>query len=249
MIVPCFNEEERFNVDYWNKLTHKTSDIFWIFVNDGSTDQTLALLRALNGANVRILNLDSNLGKSEAIRLGFINLIAEKNDLDFVGYIDSDSAFEGSEVSLVLKGVSEYFRSDANLSAIFTSRVALAGRNIQRKSFRHYLGRMIITFITWSWATAPYDTQSGFKIYRVSQFLDTQLEQPFLTKWFIDIELLARIGSLPRIKILELPLNSWVDVSGSHIRIKDFPLIALDIFTARRVVKKNLKGGSNLGSH
>jgi glycosyltransferase involved in cell wall biosynthesis len=39
IVVPCFNEAKRLNFFYFNRLS-KLKSTFWIFVDDGSTDDT-----------------------------------------------------------------------------------------------------------------------------------------------------------------------------------------------------------------
>ena len=70
MVVPCFNEANRFNADYWKAIIQDTKDVKWVFVNDGSTDNTNeVLLPVSNLENVTIINLEINKGKAEAIRI------------------------------------------------------------------------------------------------------------------------------------------------------------------------------------
>ena len=54
-VVPCFNEEKRFIEDYWNELL-LIPNTKWLFVNDGSTDQTTKVLQDL-AQNVNVNNL------------------------------------------------------------------------------------------------------------------------------------------------------------------------------------------------
>ena len=58
IVVPCFNEEKRFNENYFNKMV-SIRDTFWIFVDDGSTDPTGEILKkfcnkknTFNGSNL-----------------------------------------------------------------------------------------------------------------------------------------------------------------------------------------------------
>ena len=60
-------------------------------------------------------------------------------------------------------------------------------------------------------------------------------EKPFDTRWIFDVEILARyllginknMEQIITEKIIEYPLESWTDTSGSKLRIKDFPLSSL----------------------
>jgi hypothetical protein len=71
-----------------------------------------------------------------------------------------------------------------------------------------------------------YDTQCGAKVFRAGPELSHAIATPFASKWAFDVELLDRLlrgtGSLPGIPVeafLEVPLASWKDVRGSHVRL------------------------------
>ena len=101
VIVPCYNEELRLDTDYWNSLT-KSLDFQWIFVNDGSTDNTKSKLEEIK--NKTTLNLEVNSGKAEAIRYGINYAISRSNKNDLVTcYIDADSAFQANDVKRIFK--------------------------------------------------------------------------------------------------------------------------------------------------
>ena len=79
LIVPCYNEEEIINLSAEsldsklqnlinNKSINKQSKI--IFVNDGSKDNTLELLKELKNQNIIIINLSRNYGHQNALLAG-----------------------------------------------------------------------------------------------------------------------------------------------------------------------------------
>ncbi|OQX29721.1 MAG: glycosyltransferase [Spirochaeta sp. LUC14_002_19_P3] len=75
IIIPCFNEEEVISSTF-NKLREVLSSVDWeaelIFVNDGSRDNTLNLLKKLRGEDttVRILSFARNFGHQSAVSAG-----------------------------------------------------------------------------------------------------------------------------------------------------------------------------------
>jgi glycosyltransferase involved in cell wall biosynthesis len=46
LVIPCYNEERRIDLEYWDALANR-GDIFLVFVNDGSTDLTNKILEEL----------------------------------------------------------------------------------------------------------------------------------------------------------------------------------------------------------
>lgn len=75
IVCPCYNEQEVL-FDFTEKLTqilHATQYSYeLLFINDGSTDNTLALLHDLSAddKHIRIINLSRNFGKEAALTAG-----------------------------------------------------------------------------------------------------------------------------------------------------------------------------------
>lgn len=90
IVVPCYNEEESLPIFYTEveKTIKKMKvDVEYIFVNDGSKDQTLEILRSLAKYNkkVRYVSFSRNFGKEAAILAGL-----EASTGDYVTTMDAD---------------------------------------------------------------------------------------------------------------------------------------------------------------
>lgn len=90
IIVPCYNEEEVLIYFYENTvqvLKQAGYDYELVFVNDGSNDQTLQILRKLakQDTHVCYLSFSRNFGKEAAMYVGFQNVHG-----DFVAVMDAD---------------------------------------------------------------------------------------------------------------------------------------------------------------
>jgi len=90
IVVPCFNEEEAlpFFYEEINKTIKEMKDVDFevIFVNDGSKDNTLNLLRKYSSNKIfRYISFSRNFGKESAILAGFR---ASKGD--YVAMMDAD---------------------------------------------------------------------------------------------------------------------------------------------------------------
>lgn len=90
IIVPCYNEEETVPLFYQAVEAQRPNldqEIEYLFVNDGSTDQTLAELRKLaaQDSHVRYISFSRNFGKESALYAGLKNA---KGDL--VTVMDAD---------------------------------------------------------------------------------------------------------------------------------------------------------------
>jgi glycosyltransferase involved in cell wall biosynthesis len=249
IVIPCFNEASRFPLNYWNAIILENPRVYWLFVDDGSTDGTSDILKQLCQASAAMsCRSDCNLGKGNAIRFGLLKALELPAQIKFFGYLDSDGAFNQTDIERIIEiALMDSQEKDKNFSdAIISSRVALAGRSVRRKKSRHYIGRVIATILTANWIDAPYDTQSGFKLFRDSESFKEAIKTPFLTKWFVDIELLVRIGILNQgtLRIWEEPLSGWRDVSGSKIGLREIPLLFREIVYARQQVLAFIEKGN-----
>ena len=93
VIVPCYNEQETINIFYQETEKIRKADfpnvIFeYIFIDDGSTDATLSLIRELRAANahVRYISFSRNFGKEAAILAG----LEAVQGGEFVTIMDAD---------------------------------------------------------------------------------------------------------------------------------------------------------------
>jgi glycosyltransferase involved in cell wall biosynthesis len=242
IIVPCYNEAARFPVKYWKEIVRTENDIKWLFVDDGSYDRTFEILQEVcSGTSSRAIKRLQNGGKGRAIQQGLLEVLENDPALQVLGYLDSDGAFSKEDVFRLAKMSIDGSRniSTSKMDAVISSRVSLSGRKINRKSSRHYLGRLIATYLTRKWSDAPYDTQSGYKLFVNSNSFREAIKADFSTKWFVDIELITRIGINNKglLNIWEEPLLSWTDVDGSNLKLRQFYNIFLEIISARRLVR------------
>ena len=75
LVIPCFDEAERLQTDRYLSYLKERESVDFVFVNDGSRDETLELLEHLQQANpsrFSFLHLAQNRGKAEAVRQGVL---------------------------------------------------------------------------------------------------------------------------------------------------------------------------------
>lgn len=235
MIVPCFNEEKRINLAYWNKLS-EIPNVHWIFVNDGSSDGTKSLLNQIKNSSV--INLESNSGKAEAIRKGILETFNKNQSEIFqFGYLDADSAFDIADIKNVIKlSISK----ESTYDSCWGSRVALSGRNITRNNLRHILSRILITIFGYRMGNLPYDPQTGFKVFKFNKELMAIFDKNFKTKWFVDLEILLRFKALngKDMKTWEEPVSTWKDIEGSKIRGLEIITVFRDLIKILIIIRK-----------
>jgi len=220
VVVPCFNEANRLDVDAYCRWLTAHPNVSMLFVNDGSSDRTRDVLNELAGlarGRASLLDMDRNRGKAEVVRLGLLH--AMKSNPDILGFIDADLATPLSELARLIA-----LMEQSNIQLMMGARVSLLGRHIERSGVRHYLGRVFASAASLTLRLRIYDTQCGVKLFRPSAALETALNTPFYSRWVFDVELLGRmmhpdhgVERLLPSQIMEEPLLAWSDVPGSKL--------------------------------
>lgn len=108
IIVPLFNEEEnlvRVEKELQKYLQIADKETCVLFVNDGSTDDSLEYIKRICGRNkaFRFISFDKNQGLSAAIKAGF-----DYTETSLLGYIDSDLQTDPEDFNLLMKEIGEY---------------------------------------------------------------------------------------------------------------------------------------------
>lgn len=243
-MVPFYNEAHRLRVEPFFDFLALDDPLYravrFLFVNDGSTDNTLSLLEAMrqraielgHDGRISVLDQQPNGGKAEAIRNGMLAAIAASHEgCEYTGFWDADLATPLTAIPQLLAQL----EATPHLQMIFGSRVRLLGRDIRRNPARHYLGRIFATVASLTLSLPIYDTQCGAKIFKTTSDLGHVLAQPFLSRWIFDVEIVARYLQLRGrdfcfSSIFEFPLDAWEDVGGSKLRPFDFFYAVFDIY-------------------
>ncbi len=245
-VVPCFNEEHRLEADQFVEFMKHAKQLRMIFVDDGSSDRTLDVLSeirsAVGGDCVTVLTLDRNRGKAEATRQGLLcalsTLASDDQTVQLVGYLDADLATPLNQLTRMV----DVARRNAAVDVVFGSRIPLAGHKIERTASRRLLGRVFSFAASRCVGLSLHDTQCGGKLFRVNQCFRQLCLKPFSSRWFFDVEILARMRTLAgpaySAKVFEMPLESWCEIGGSKLKAGDFlqaPWELLRIFVNYRV--------------
>jgi glycosyltransferase involved in cell wall biosynthesis len=251
VVVPCYNEARRLDVRAFTQFRVGGHWVEFLFVNDGSTDDTLAVLgtlRCTSPDTIRVHDQQPNRGKAEAVRAGMLQALA--TGADYIGYWDADLATPLT----ALPGFLDALEDRTGVDVILGSRVKMLGRMIERRPWRHYLGRIFATLVSELLRLPVYDTQCGAKLFRVTDTLRHVLAEPFKTAWLFDVEILARMiaaspGGTAGVaeRTYELPLDEWRDVTGSKLTRAAYARAATSIFTLYRAYGRTLSRQSRVG--
>ncbi len=239
LVVPCYNEANRFQLEAFARFLNEQTETSFLFVNDGSKDGTLLCLQTFCAdfpGRASVLDVQPNGGKGEAVRRGMLQVLRQ-GTAAYVGFWDADLATPLSALPDFLHVLDH----DSEIDMVFGSRIRLLGRYVSRNPMRHYAGRVFATTVSLSLGLPIYDTQCGAKVFRATALLQQVLAEPFESRWIFDVEIIARFlaawkrtGAHPERKIYELPLQMWIDVAGSKLRSTDFVRSFTDLIKIRR---------------
>ena len=167
IIVPCFNEEESLPLFYaeMEKIKFQLNDHFeYIFVNDGSKDRTLQILRDLNQVDksVHYLSFSRNFGKEAALYAGLKHATG-----DLVTVMDADLQ-DPPELLLTMKSMLE---KNPDLDCVGTRRTTRDGE----PPIRSFFAKMFYKLINRISQVEMGDGARDFRLMR-RQMVDAILE-------------------------------------------------------------------------
>ena len=139
VVVPCFNEEESIPLFYEEMERVRTSmgeEFEYIFINDGSSDKTLDVLRELNLLNpyAHYLSFSRNFGKEAALYAGLQHATG-----DYVTVMDVDLQ-DPPELLIEMK---QRLDQQPNLDCVGTRRVTRDGEPPIRSFFARMFYKLI----------------------------------------------------------------------------------------------------------
>jgi dolichyl-phosphate beta-glucosyltransferase len=236
IVVPVFNEERRLPA-LLEKLRTDASGIVSnagleltevLLVDDGSTDETAALLDsfAASEPHVRTLRFERNRGKGAAVREGMLaagSQLALMTDVDLSTPLEDVSllaqALEaGADIAIASRGLKE--------SKVLVHQPA--HRELMGKAFN--VGVRLLTRVPWR------DTQCGFKLFRherTRKVFELQRVEGFA----FDVEVLVTARRLG-LHVAEVPVR-WIDNPDTRVGVMtSSTAMALDVlriaYRARR---------------
>jgi len=153
VVVPAFNEEESLE-EFYSVLVSslaKFGAYEIIFVDDGSTDSSLDLMKkiAVKNKKVRIVSFRKNQGKAEALTVGF-----KMAKGDYIVTLDADLQDRPEEIGNLLDKLKEGFD------------VVSGWRKNRKDSLRTRLSSELFNSImSFFWGTNLHDYNCGLKAY------------------------------------------------------------------------------------
>lgn len=153
-IIPVYNEKESleaFHTEFHKTIAQMEKDYELIFVDDGSTDSSLEILKRLAKLDhhIRIYSFRRNLGKSEALTLGFM-----KSKGYYVITMDADLQDKPSEIHKLISKAQE------GVEVVSGWR-----KNRKDKSKMKIISRLFNYFMGLFFSLHLHDYNCGLKLY------------------------------------------------------------------------------------
>lgn len=223
IIIPCYNEEHRLDVAAFKKFISKKNNYHLCFVNDGSKDDTIRVLKDIQNSNpgkVSVVDLIKNGGKAAAVRAGAKYFYTRRN-VNHIGFMDADLSTDFKDFNNLVNTL----ESNRNLGFVFGSRAKEASEQIKKDGVRAMISKMINILIVFILGLEIKDTQCGAKVFDAN-LVPLIFGKKFYTKWLFDVEMFIRMkryfGKEQTLDLIfEQPLHRWVHMDDSKLGLKD----------------------------
>jgi len=211
IVIPAYNEAHRIE-DTLRTVHHFLQQENWnaeiLVVNDGSQDNTAALVSALshNWKNLHLIENPQNLGKGFSVKNGALSAKGQ-----VVLFTDADLSAPIEEMSKlvdpILRGV-----FDLTLGSRALDR-SLIG--VHQSKLRELSGRLFNWLVQLLTGLSFKDTQCGFKAFHRKSMIPVLLRQK-ISDFGFDPEILF-LAKVRGLRLKEIPVR-WNHTEGSKVR-------------------------------
>ncbi len=225
VIIPCFNESNTI-ISILKKvnLEKEKFNLEIIISDDGSTDNTVKLLKENSTMFDKLIETKSNKGKGHALRKGI-----EESTGDILLFQDADLEYDPNDYSNLIK---PFIENDADV--VYGTRfISSSSRRIIY--FSHRLANFLITTMVNFFTNINFsDVETGYKLFKKEAIKDIRLYE---NSFGIEIEITMKISKL-NLKVFEVGIsyNGRTYNEGKKITFKDgliaFWLIIKYFFTS-----------------
>lgn len=211
VVVPVFNENKRledgFN-HYYSYLKKQKYNWELIFVDDGSTDNSLRLINKIKKdlPNITVLSYSENRGKGYAIYQGI-----QKAQGDYILFADID-------YSVSIETIEEFFDyfGKGYFVVIGSRRVEGSVIAVHQNPLRETLGRGFTALVNMLIYPKITDATCGFKAFK-NKTAKKIFQKVTIYGWAFDAEILFICRKL-KIKLAQAPVT-WSNARGSKVSL------------------------------
>lgn len=207
IVIPAYNEEQRIVPTIGAIASHVAGMGFpWelIIADDGSRDQTVALVKGLELVNLRLLQAKRNGGKGSAVRRG---VLAARGR--YILFDDADNSTPIEELPKLLAKL-----DGEGYDLAIGSRAAGGSEEAHKSLLRRILSGGLRWIVRYAFRIGVRDTQCGFKLFTREAAHRLYAAQT-IDGFSFDLEILYLADRLGY-RIAEVPV-AWIDAPGSKV--------------------------------
>ncbi|MFC2101293.1 DUF2062 domain-containing protein [Bacteroidota bacterium] len=213
VLIPTYNNATTIE-DTIKAVLEYCSDIY--IINDGSTDDTISLLKKLN-TSIKCISYETNKGKGNALAVGFRKVI--QDGFEYAITMDSDGQHFAHDLPTFIE------KLESEPEAIIVGARNMNKENIPGKSsFGHKFSNFWFRFET---GIKLPDTQSGYRLYPLKLLENIRF---FTKKFEFEIEVLVR-AAWKGIHITSVPVDIFYaskEKRITHFRpFRDFTRVSI----------------------
>jgi len=229
IIIPAYNEEKRIlksleTIEEY--LSSKNLSYEIIVVDDGSSDNTLLLVKDFSKSNNRTscITYKNNMGKGFAVREG-----VKKSEGNLVLFSDADLSTPIKEMEKLIDAIKSGFDISIGSRALSNSEII-----VSQPFYRKIMGKIFNILVRFLIFNGIKDTQCGFKCFtrKAAQEIFRRCR---INGFSFDVEALL-IGKKLGFKIKDIPVQ-WLNSPESRVHpikhslsmIKELLLIRLNV--------------------
>ena len=158
LVIPAFNEAQTIEA-LLRRVAELGLDAEMIVVDDGSTDETVAILERLDGdmPGLRVMRQPRNLGKGAAVRVG---IAASTSEIVLIQ--DADLEYDPADIPRLVAPL-----RDGRADVVYGTRLRGGSEPQRAHMFWHYAGNRLLSLLTnILFNTTISDMEVGYKAFR-----------------------------------------------------------------------------------
>lgn len=221
-VIPCYNESERIKENFRELMFYLQDKSFrWeiIFIDDGSTDNTLKVLNELadlNG-NIQILCNKKNRGKGASIKKGVLQASG-----DITLFTDADFSTPINQFDLIFPLFDKY-------DVVIGIRKHKNAKIIKRQPFyREFMGNFFTSLSNLILLNNINDVTCGFKAFNKKAYIKIFKKQK-IHRWAFDTEVLF-LAKKYGFKLFQFPVTWKNDERTKVYVLRDTFVSLIDLF-------------------
>ena len=223
IIVPFYNEELRMKLFLNTLLNYNNPNWEFIFVDDGSKDQTLNTLKKYHFINKKIISYKINKGKGYAVKAG-VNIAKGR----YIIFIDADGSIHPSQIKNMLRYLKKY-------DVVVGTRTSKESE-VEVPFFRKCTGVTFNKYANLLFNINIDDTLCGFKGFK-KEVAKNLFKNLIDNRWIFDVELFYKIRK-NNYSLYIMPIR-WAYSNKSKMTITDIIKIAITMLILRFKLMKN----------